>query len=172
MLVSIVRGCPRQPHRPGCGKQGTRKRKAHSKALAPPNDEPSCQARMKPEGEWKAPCAQVTQMPEVVGGLTRVADLIRYIQGGHDWHNHTLILVAHWVGGGWSNAEILLTSSALTLPGWTPAQTIDEMRIMIDTARRKWNIPDPSPNVADVDWPPPVDLFSDDDAPSPTQQRG
>jgi hypothetical protein len=96
-------------------------------------------------------------------GISRVADLIRTIQAGHHWHNNALALIAHWVGTGWCDAEILVAAPGLTLAGYTVAVTEAEMRVMIDGARKKWAVPDPSTAVLNVDWSPPVDIFENDD---------
>lgn len=58
------------------------------------------------------------------------------------WHNGMIRLVAHWVGRGWSNAEILLAAQGLTLQGWTPMQTREEAYKAIEGARRKWGVPE------------------------------
>lgn len=64
-------------------------------------------------------------------------------RSGVNWHNHTLRLIGHWIGRGWSNDEILATADSLTLPGYTVDQTHAEMRVMIDGARVKWGAPNP-----------------------------
>ena len=62
-------------------------------------------------------------------------------QGGH-WHETVLRLVAHWVGRGLSNAEILAMAGQLTAPGYSADQTRREMAPMLDGARKKWAVPD------------------------------
>jgi hypothetical protein len=75
--------------------------------------------------------------------INPIAGLISDILGKRTpWHNGMIKLVAHWVGVGWCNAEILLACEGLTLPGWTPAQTREEAFKAIEGARRKWQVPD------------------------------
>jgi len=97
------------------------------------------------------------------------AELIRRIKAGDQWHNHMVKLVAHLVGVGLSDAVISAMADGLTLPGWTVDQTLADMRVMIDGARRKWTRPDPQPSVTaePEEWPEPVDIFSDTDCPAP-----
>jgi hypothetical protein len=51
-------------------------------------------------------------------------------------------LVAHWVGRGWSNDEILATCAGITLPGYTVDETSREVTTAIDGARKKWGVAD------------------------------
>ncbi len=62
-------------------------------------------------------------------------------EGGH-WHETVLRLIAHWVGRGLSNAEILAMAERLTAPGYTVDQTRQDMAPMIEGARKKWAVPD------------------------------
>lgn len=57
------------------------------------------------------------------------------------WHNTMIRLVAHWVGRGWSDDEILGQAAGLTLQGYTERQTIAEMAAAIRGARAKWGKP-------------------------------
>lgn len=70
-------------------------------------------------------------------------------EGGH-WHATVLRLVAHWVGRGLSDAEILGMAEQLTAPGYTPDQTRSDMRVMLDGARRKWGAPSEDHDVMPV----------------------
>ena len=74
--------------------------------------------------------------------LSTVAELMRLIQAGVDWHNNMIRLTAHWIGRGWSNREILAACEGFTLPGYTQAQTAAEVGKAIEGARRKWNCSD------------------------------
>ncbi len=74
--------------------------------------------------------------------LSTSGELIRLIQGGREWHNNMVRLTAHWIGRGWSNHEILTAAEAFTLPGFTHAQTVREVRKALDGARGKWGVPD------------------------------
>lgn len=70
------------------------------------------------------------------------AELIRLIRIGSNWHDNMIKLVAHWVGRGWSNAEVLTAAEAFTLPGFTQSQTLAEVTKAIEGARKKWGISD------------------------------
>lgn len=78
---------------------------------------------------------------------TRVSDLIAAIQHGDQWHNNMVRLVAHLVGTGRSDAEIMTMAAGLTLPGFTIDQTAREMATAIVGARRKWSMPEPDETV-------------------------
>lgn len=77
------------------------------------------------------------------GSLNSAAEMIRLIRTGSEWHNNVIRLVAHWIGRGWSNAEILIAAEAFTIPGYTNNQTIAEVSKAIEGARRKWGVNDP-----------------------------
>lgn len=70
------------------------------------------------------------------------AALIARIKASDQWHNNMVKLVAHWIGRGFSDAEILAASEAFTLPGYTHAQTQAEVRKAIEGGRRKWGVAD------------------------------
>jgi hypothetical protein len=74
-------------------------------------------------------------------GRLRPSVLIDAVRSGNQWHNNMIRLVAHWVGRGWSDAEILGQAAGLTLPGYTERQTIQEMSQAIRGARAKWAKP-------------------------------
>lgn len=76
-----------------------------------------------------------------IGGNT-VASLLRAMREPGKWHNSVLRLVGHWISRGWSDAEILATAPTLTLPGFTLAQTIKDLTVMIQGGRTKWGIGD------------------------------
>lgn len=74
-------------------------------------------------------------------GRLRPSALIAACLRGDQWHNHMVKLVAHWIGRGWSDDEILSTAAGLTLPGYTVQQTAQEMTTAIKGARLKWAKP-------------------------------
>lgn len=74
-----------------------------------------------------------------------VSHLIAEIRSGRHWHNNMIRLVAHWVAGGRTTAEILLAAESLTIAPYTASQTIAEVRKAIDGARTKWGHPDTDP---------------------------
>lgn len=73
---------------------------------------------------------------------------VEQIRAGDHWHDHMVRLVAHWIGRGWSDLEILTAAAAFTLPGYTAAQTQAEVRKAIEGGRRKWGITDTEPQVS------------------------
>lgn len=73
----------------------------------------------------------------------RPADYIAAIQSGDQWHNHYRDLVAHWVSIGWTDAEIMLTAPAMTLPGFSLKETERAVRKYISSARTKFATPEP-----------------------------
>lgn len=70
-------------------------------------------------------------------GRNRPDALIRAIQSGDQWHNHCCRLVAHYVGRGATDTEILALAPALTLAGFTVADTERDLAKMIAGARGK-----------------------------------
>jgi RecA-family ATPase len=94
---------------------------------------------------------RVTQGPAVApkvddarGAISRalsVEVLLQRIRAGQEWHNNMIRLVAHQIGCGRSDAEILAMAAGLTLPGYTVEQTEREMRQAIEGGRRKWDKP-------------------------------
>ncbi len=68
---------------------------------------------------------------------------IARIRAGDHWHDNMLRLVGHWVSRGWSDTEIAAAAEAMTLPGYTAAQTRREVATMIAGGRAKWNAPNP-----------------------------
>ena len=73
-------------------------------------------------------------------GLSTSTNLLHAIRTGQQWHNNMVKLTAHWIGRGWSNAEILAAAEAFTMPGYTHNQTAAEVTKAIDGARRKWGV--------------------------------
>lgn len=74
--------------------------------------------------------------------LDTAREMMRRIRAGDDWHNNMIRLVAHWIGRGWSNSEILAAAESFTLPGYTSAQTYAEVLKAIEGGRRRWSKPD------------------------------
>lgn len=116
-----------------------------------------------------APAAQPTSS---IARVLRLDELIAHIKAGDHWHMNVVQVVAHWVGRGWSDAEISMAAKDFTLPGYTHEQTLAEVGKAIEGARRKWNRPNPvtgfEPAEEPAGPPPPLDLFADLDAGSPT----
>jgi len=92
-----------------------------------------------------------------IGGLSVDAALAA-VRRGNRWHDHAVRLVAHWVARGWSDVEILATAEGLTRPGWTHDQTCRDLARMIEGARRKWNLRNPTHEISEAEPPPPPDI--------------
>jgi hypothetical protein len=75
------------------------------------------------------------------------------VRAGDHWHDNLVRLTGHWIARGWSDAEILTATEALTLPGYTVGQTRREIRSMIAGGRRKWGIENPEHAVDDKPAP-------------------
>lgn len=75
-------------------------------------------------------------------GLSSVSAYMAAIKSGRGWHDAVVRLVAHWVGRGFSTAEILGHAPDWTLSGYTVAHTRAEMTKAIEGARLKWGVPD------------------------------
>ena len=86
-----------------------------------------------------------------IGALGTARELMRRIRAGQDWHTNMVRLVAHWIGRGWSDAEIQAAAESFTLPGYTQAQTAAEVGKAIEGARRKWSRPDVEPLIGGED---------------------
>lgn len=98
-----------------------------------------------PSGPLSAPTLQIgTSNLSVEGCLAR-------IRSGDHWHDNLVRLTGHWIARGWSDAEIVTAAEALTLPGYTVADTRHEVRGMIVGGRRKWAVRNPDHNVHEVD---------------------
>jgi hypothetical protein len=58
-----------------------------------------------------------------------------------NWHDDVRTLTAHLVNLGISDAALLLMAEALTWQGYTVEQTRTDLKVLIDGARRRWDIP-------------------------------
>lgn len=81
-------------------------------------------------------------LPEPAG--LRVQDCLQELHRPGHWHRNVLRLVGYWVRNGLSDVEILMFAAALTQPGYTVEQTTRDLQTMINGAREKWDIPDPT----------------------------
>ena len=79
------------------------------------------------------------------------------VRAGDHWHDNLVRLTGHWIARGWSDAEIATAAEALTLPGYSAAQTRREVGAMIAGGRRKWGIENPAPALEDA---PRLDLLA------------
>lgn len=84
---------------------------------------------------------QADDMHEGVSGHLSAAKLIERSKVPGKWHPSVLALVAHWIGRGWSDAEILATAAELTTGGYTRDQTRATLQTMINGGRAKWHKP-------------------------------
>jgi hypothetical protein len=80
------------------------------------------------------------------------------VRAGDHWHDNLVRLTGHWIARGWSDAEILTAAEALTLPGYTIAQTRREVGSMLAGGRRKWGIASPD-HAVDERPAPGIDLM-------------
>lgn len=74
---------------------------------------------------------------------TRLQDLLEACRSGHEWHNNMIRLVAHLAAMGRTSTEILALADHITLSGYTVAQTQREMLQSLQSARQKWDLPEP-----------------------------
>lgn len=108
-----------------------------------PNREPKpAQTGEDPVQPVAPPPASVSPEPTdlAIGSNVSVEACIARIRAGDHWHDNLVRLTGHWIARGWSDAEILTAAEALTLPGYTVAQTRREVAAMIAGGRQKWGI--------------------------------
>lgn len=74
---------------------------------------------------------------------TKIEDLINACRSDQEWHNNMIRLVAHLASIGRSSAEIMAMADHITLPGYSVGQTQEEMHKALQSARQKWDIPEP-----------------------------
>ncbi len=65
--------------------------------------------------------------------------MARLIRENVTWHEPVRDIVAHLVGSGWSDAEILRHSFGWTWSGYDARETFDQLCVMIQGARDKWD---------------------------------
>jgi len=78
-----------------------------------------------------------------ISGKLNVEACFAQIRSGNQWHNHVNMLMAHFVMRGFCDTEIFAMAPSITLPGYTVEQTVHEMQISVDGARRKWGVKNP-----------------------------
>lgn len=66
------------------------------------------------------------------------------MDGGGEWHNKMIRVVAHWVSQGKTNAEILVMARNFTQAGYNDYDTDKEVAVAIEGARRKFDAPEPT----------------------------
>jgi len=86
-----------------------------------------------------------------IGSALSVEACLAAVRAGDHWHNNLVRLTGHWISRGWSDAEILTAAEALTLPGFTVAQTRREVSAMIAGGRRKWGVSNPTIEIETTD---------------------
>ena len=82
---------------------------------------------------------------------TRLEDLIEACRSDHEWHNHMIRLVAHLASKGRSSAEILAMADHITLAGYTVPETRQEMAKALQSARAKYDMPEPEDEAVEVE---------------------
>ena len=112
-------------------------------------------ARAFPPGEASTAAREATAPTLQIGTSDlSVDDCIERIHSGDHWHDNLVRLTGHWIARGWSDAEILTAAEALTLPGYSIADTRREAAQMIAGGRRKWAIPNPISTIEEKDEAP------------------
>ncbi len=84
---------------------------------------------------------QPSPVRSALTGRLQPSALMAAMQRGDQWHNNMIRLVAHWVGRGWSDCEIIGQAAGLTLSGYTRDDTARDMMVAIRGARAKWAKP-------------------------------
>ena len=69
----------------------------------------------------------------------QIVAMARLIKDGVTWHDPVRDIVAHLVGSGWSDAEILRFTFQWTWAGFDARTTFEDLCIMIAGARAKWS---------------------------------
>jgi len=114
--------------------------------------EPAAEPVEAPEKAWQPPVRQNAPISELIAATRQPGQ----------WHSSVLRLVASWLNRGLSDKEIHLIAPALTMPGFTLRQTHEELQAMIDSGRKKWDLPDRDPFVDAVTPKPRQGLWMDD----------
>lgn len=82
--------------------------------------------------------------PEAQGGTKSTeGELIAAIKRGDNWHNNLLVLTARLIAAGLRTEVILALAEGFTLEGYSVEETLADMRSMIESARKKWERPEP-----------------------------
>ena len=96
--------------------------------------------------DWNAPPAPPDRPRKAVeierrDGRTspRIIELRNLIRDRVTWHEPARDIIAHLVGAGWSDAEILACTFSWTWDGYQPAETFNTLCVMINGARMKWD---------------------------------
>lgn len=88
----------------------------------------------RPKGAGSAREARAGEVP------TEVLEMIEGIRANSgSWHSSMIRLVAHLVGSGWGDGEILRYVPTWTAAGFTDRETYDEVAVAIAGARAKWD---------------------------------
>lgn len=92
--------------------------------------------------DWPEPppaIEQVIEKPQHFSGDTpeHIKAMIKAINSGEEWHAPVRDIVAHLVGSGWSDAEILRMSAQWTKQGFTHRETFEDLCVMINGIRVK-----------------------------------
>jgi hypothetical protein len=97
---------------------------------------------IKPKAE-ESPAPAVAEGQTTLGAMARSRsdELIAACLSGSHWHNNMRDLVAHLVGIGTPKAVIMAMAPAITLPGYTVQDTLQEMGTALRGAYDKWGRP-------------------------------
>jgi hypothetical protein len=91
----------------------------------------------------------ITSKLRIGSSILSVEECISAVRRGEHWHNNLLKLTAHWIGRGWSDAEIQAAAESMTLTGFAVDDTRREVAQMIAGARRKWAKENPTYEVGE-----------------------
>jgi hypothetical protein len=121
---------------------------------------PAPQPQREGDDSGPAPYAPASSHTPLQIGSSNVSveACLARVRAGDHWHDNLVRLTGHWIARGWSDAEILTAAEALTLPGYTVAQTRREVGSMIAGGRRKWGITSPT-HAVDEQPAPGIDLM-------------
>jgi hypothetical protein len=97
--------------------------------------------------------AEASSTLQIGSSNLSVEHCLSRIRAGDQWHNNLTRLTGHWIARGWSDAEILTAAEALTLTGYTAAQTRREVASMIAGGRQKWAVQNPSIKIEEEPLP-------------------
>ena len=106
---------------------------------------PPAQAPLRPErGAPVDVSAEAAEAPrpshaslQIGSSQVSIEACLARVRAGDHWHDNLVRLTGHWIARGWSDAEILTAAEALTLPGYTIAQTRREIAKALRQLRNK-----------------------------------
>lgn len=92
-----------------------------------------------PAEESVSPTPSVTSIG-IRGFPDTVSKYVESIRSGASWHDALIRLIAHWIGRGWGDEEIILAVESLPQAAWRGKIDWTEVRNAIEGGRRKWGV--------------------------------